>query len=57
MQGEDEEADWDLELMNEEDDGVVHWVSGLHATLLLPHAPFARRVHMYHARSCLFVLA
>ena len=27
FQGEDEEADWDLELLNEEDDGVVHWVS------------------------------
>ena len=26
VQGEDEEADWDLELLNEEDDGVVHWV-------------------------------
>ena len=26
VQGEDEEADWDLELLNEENDGVVHWV-------------------------------
>ena len=26
VQGEDEEADWDLGLLNEEDDGVVHWV-------------------------------
>lgn len=29
MQADDEEADWDLEMMNEEDDGVVHWVSAL----------------------------
>ncbi|DBB00800.1 TPA: hypothetical protein ACH3X1_000730 [Trebouxia sp. C0004] len=25
MPGEDEDADWDLDLLNEEDDGVVHW--------------------------------
>lgn len=29
VQGEDEEADWDLGLLNEEDDGVVHWVGQL----------------------------
>ena len=27
VQGDDDEADWDLEMMNEEDDAVVHWVS------------------------------
>lgn len=27
LQGDDDEADWDLEMMNEEDDAVVHWVS------------------------------
>ena len=27
VQGDDDEADWDLEMMNEEDDAVMHWVS------------------------------
>ena len=44
VQGEEEEADWDLELLNEEDDGVVHWVctslprQQLAATLTLPRS-------------------